>query len=514
MILAGRKLPAFFVLPDTIMKKTVLLCFVLFATLFAKDNTKLLTKVIDLTYNLKFEEAEIVLNSWFPVDNLEQSEKYYNLTRIQFLKYLGTSDSLSFVKFQSYADSALIYVEGAKRGKGENYLSYYIQGTIYTMRAFMQSRLNNTIKAFLLSRDAVSAYEEAIELNPEFYDSYQGLGLFNYALSYVPGIYNIALSLTGLSSDKKKGLDYLRVAWEKGVYDRPDAGFNLAKIYMDYVAEYDSAETIYKDLLKRYPGNVLYLYQYAILKYRTKDYKVTIDLLNKVIKRDHPYFRQTTAYAYFLKGDTYLSKGEYEKALENYEKFLSVTLNIDYLGSANYRAAVCAKLIGDEVKTQKYLMLSGNGNPELAEDKFANEKGNYLLKNGFSETEIKIHIIEAMLNTGKYGLAADSLKKMISDGVTESNAALVYYYYSLAVFELRDYGMAERYAIKSLKADKGLDKWLGTGASLILTKIYLKAGRDDLANDFLDDAEDENSYQKSEIFESQINSLKRKMGIL
>ena len=323
------------------MQKIVVLLLVLVISSYGKDDTKLLNKVIKLTYNLNLDEAEKILLNWSPENTIEQAEKYYNLTRIEFLKYLGTADSATYLKFESYSDSALIFAAGAQKMEVSAYLAYYLEGTVYTMRAFTQSRKNSTIKAFLNSSDAVSAFEESIELNEEFYDSYQGLGLFSYALSYVPGIYNIALSLTGLSSDKKKGLDYLRLAWEKGSYDRPDAGFNLAKIYMDYVAEYDSSEVIYKELLKQFPGNVLYAYQYAILKFRTGKYKESLNLLDDVIKRNHPYFKQTTAYAYFLKGDIYLNIGEYEKGLENYEIFLNRTLNIDYLGIANYRAAVC-----------------------------------------------------------------------------------------------------------------------------------------------------------------------------
>lgn len=497
------------------MQKIVILLLILVVSSYGKDDTKLLNKVISLTYNLKLDEAEKILLGWNPANTLEQTEKYYNLTRIEFLRYLGTADSLTYLQFEAYSDSALIFAAGARREEISTYLAYYLEGTVYTMRAFTQSRKNNTIKAFLSSSDAVSSFEESLELQPDFYDSYQGLGLFNYALSYVPGIYNIALGLTGLSSDKKKGLDYLRVAWEKGSYDRPDAGFNLAKIYMDYVAEYDSSETIYKELLKQYPGNVLYSYQYAILKFRTGKYKEALKLLDDVIKRNHPYFGQTTAYAYFLKGDIYLKVGEYEKGLENYEIFLTRTLNIDYLGIANYRAAVCARLIDDFEKMKKHLMLSGNGNPELAEDKFAAEKGNYLLKNGFSDTEITLHKIESELYLGEYRKALGKLQVMIdSSDYDVSQQALVFYYYSKTAFELRDYGMAEKYALKAIDAEMNLDMWVETGSNLILAEIYIYAGRSEMAIDFLENAEDENSYQKSEIFESEINSLKRRLGIL
>lgn len=492
------------------IKKVLVFYLLLISALFGENKNDRLNRIVNHTCNLELETASQMLQEWAPENDLGRAEKYYNLARIGFLRYLGSEDSAALNDMKTFISSALFFTEAVNEESDTSYLAYYIEGAVLTMRAFTESRKGNSISAFWDSKNAVSAFEECLEINPEFYDAYQGLGMFNYALSYVPGIYNLAISLSGLSSDKEKGLNYLETAWQKGTYDKADAGFNLAKIYMDYIAEYDSAEVIYKELLGKYPKNVLYAYQYAILKYRVKEYKKSLELLDKVIKLNHPDFVQTTSYAAFLKGDVYYATGEYAKAYENYNKFLTTSLNSDYFGIANYRAAVCAKLTGDDETARKHLMLSGNGNDDIAEDKYAEEKGNYIIKHGFSETELKLQKIETFLNLNKPKVAVDSLNAMITKGVNDSSAALAYYFMSKAAFETRDYGMAEKFAKKSIKNKKYFDNWVNTASSIILAQIYYSGGREDLARDYLEDAEDENSYQKSEIYSAKINNLKRK----
>ena len=96
-------------------------------------------------------------------------------------------------------------------------------GSVKALHGLFRSLIANMIKG------VTDGFEETLELNPKFYNAYLGLGLFDYAMSFVPDFLKWAVNLTGLSSDKQRGFNYIKTAFKKGT-EKTEAAFHLAKI--------------------------------------------------------------------------------------------------------------------------------------------------------------------------------------------------------------------------------------------------------------------------------------------
>ena len=100
----------------------------------------------------------------------------------------------------------------------KDYQTKYLVGNLLSFRAMAQATNSQSVDAFWSSKKAVGYFEEVLKQKPKFYDAYLGLGLFDYAMSFVPDFLKWAVNLTGLSSDKDRGIPLYKDGLQKGEY--------------------------------------------------------------------------------------------------------------------------------------------------------------------------------------------------------------------------------------------------------------------------------------------------------
>jgi len=482
------------------------------ALLFSQTQVQnLIREGMNQAYNLELNTAEKTFNKIIEI-RPNSPLGFYHIAQLHFWIYLGSKDPGEYQVFLKFADLAQQRIDKVLDKKPKDYQIKYIAGNLSLFKAMVQATNNSSVDAFLSSKKAVSYFNETLELNPKFYDAYLGLGLFDYAMSFVPDFLKWAVNLTGLTSDKDRGFNYIKTAFKKGTLDKTDASFHLSKIYTDYLAEYDSAFYHLKNLIARYPSNTLFYYQYAVSLIKDRQLDKANEILDRVIQLNNKKLPQITALAFYRKGEIFFYKNQFKAAIKQYEKFLDSSKELDFIGYAALNTAICFKFLGKDEDLKKYLALAKGGNQDIFEDSYAKHKSDKYLGNGISSVELKLVRMKNNLAAGKYRIVYDSLKNEIRKIDNHENKAIAYTYFGEAALYLKKYDETIYASDKATEFDLSFEKWTQPMAYLLKAKAKYFLGDKKAAKEILEDAEDKNGFEFKDYIQSQIEWLKRRLG--
>ena len=436
---------------------------------------------------------------------------YYYYAKIHFWIYLGSHNESEYKTFIKFADLAQQKIDKSLENNPKDYFVNYIAGNLYSFRAMQQGSSNSSVDAFYSSKKAVKYFEQTLEINPKFYDAYLGLGLFDYTMSFVPDFLKWAVNLTGLSSDKVRGFNYIKLAYKKGIQDKAEASFHLSKIYTDYLAEYDSAFIHLRSLNAQYPNNVLFIYQYAVSLIKDRQLDKAVELLTRVIKINNKYLPQVTALAHYRMGEIYFKKNLFTAAITQYDKFLELTKELDYTGWAAFNSALCCKFLGNEEEYKKKLLQAKNGNQDVFEDSYAKLKSEKYLANGINKNDLKLFKIKNYLDDGKYQVVYDSLKNFIEKIDNNESKAIAYTYFCEAAVNLKKYSVASYAADQTELLKLSSEKWTLALSIFLKAKVKFLTGNKKAAKDLLLASESKNDNEFKDYIQSQIEWLKRQL---
>ncbi len=466
-----------------------------------------------LAYNFKFDESRALT-----IKALNQKpnkpEAYNQLAQNYLWFYLGSKNENEFYKFISYSDTSIVRAEDLLDQNPKNIELLYLLGNIYKQRAMAYGEKQETLSAFWATKKAVGYFEDVLDIDKTFYSAYGNIGIFEYALSFVPSYLKWALSITGLSSNKEEGFKKIEKAYLQGKRDKTEIKFHAAKLFDEYLADYEKSSNILSSLLNEYPDNALFHYQYALEFIKNKELDEARKELDKVLEINNPKFAQTSSFANLLKADTYFFQNKFEKALNYYLEFLKTTKTIDYTGIASYRTAICYYFSGLDNNIElfkRYLILAANGNLDIEEDAFANEKSHILLKFGLTHPHAEIIKIENLCKSGEYKKVIKRVSENIDSFQDNELKALALIYLSGAYIEVNNLHKAQKILDDLLKIKVKREFWIKPMALFYKAKIKFKMKDYQRMDTPLKVAEDANEFSKQNLIQSYINGLRRKL---
>ncbi len=496
------------------MKKLIIIIYLIFSIQsYAEENHRydnLISLSENLAYNFDFDSSLSVIQQaklLLP----DRPEAFLLEAQIHLWFYLGSKSKSDYDLFFNLSDSILTRTENLiSNSEKKKELLYYL-GNVYKFRAIAYGTAGNTLDAFWSTKNAVSLYEEVVEIDSNFYSAYGGIGIFEYALSYVPALFNWALTLSGLTADQKNGFEYIEKAATLGKKDKIEYNFHLAKLYDEHYADYKKSLAILNDLLKKYKDNILFRYQSAIANIKSRNLDKAVTDLEIILNVNHPKFTQTNSFSYFLLGDIYFRKGNFREALNHYLTFLTTTNTIDYTGIASLRTAYCYHFLDNESEFKRYSFLAANGNHDLEDDSYASEMSIRLLENGLNEDQEFLIKIENGYLAGKDSQIIDTIGTYVDSLVTDYIMAEIIYYESSGLINLNKFQKAKTLIEQTDTLNFEQAPWVKPLLMFNLAQIYYKENNFIAALKLLEKAEDENDFQKKNLIQSNINGLRKKI---
>jgi tetratricopeptide (TPR) repeat protein len=125
-------------------------------------------------------------------------------------------------------------------------------------------------RAGLILKKCKKYMYDAIEKNPERYDAYMAVGIFNYYADNIPSGLKFIAKLLGISGDEKLGLEQMEKAATNPNIFQADALFMLSYTLGQKKSNYLKAEELLKKIVKLYPDNPMFRYYLADHAFRAK----------------------------------------------------------------------------------------------------------------------------------------------------------------------------------------------------------------------------------------------------
>ncbi len=466
-------------------------------------------KGIDDAYNFEWQKAEKIFKSIiakYPND----PHGYHYQARVFAWYYLSNRDKRIYDKFVDYSDSTIEKTKILLEQKPDNADLLYMMGSAYTYRAIIFARAENYLDAIWASKKSESYLSEALAKDSSTYDAYLGLGLYNFAIGQVPSAFKWALSLAGIHGEQSTGLRYLRLAAQRGNFSKVEAQYYLAQILSDVLFNYKQAENYIKQLVKKYPDNLLFEYSYGVLELKQKNLDDSQKILKKLIYRNDTAFVKIISFANFLTGDIFYKRNQFDSAEVYYHRFLDSTPDKDYTGIAAYRLAICYEMSGNGNLAKLFFSETGQGNMDLEDDLYAKRKGEIYAMHPPTKNELLLIRYQNLIDAKNYKTAFDSLNILLDSVKTDDLKAETLYYLSKSAFEKGNFKQCISFADSALQVKKVSEKWIPPFASYYVAASCEKLGNKNLAEHYIEKADDYNDYDYQNKLKNLLDTIRYK----
>ena len=307
-------------------------------------------------------------------------------------------------------------------------------------------------------------------------------------VAQIPSAFKWALSLAGINGDRAEGIKYISKCAKNGYFSKIDAQYYLSQILSEVLFDYNSASLYLKNLIQKYPNNLIFNYSYASLEIKRHDLDQAQKALIKIVAIDSPKFIQLISLSNFLLGDIFYKKNDFKSAVNYYLNFLEQTPDHDYTGIAAYRLGICYEIIGDTASSKEYFEKTKNGNMDLDDDIYAKRKGEIYSSRDLDSNEVKVIIAANKIDAGKYRSAYNDLYDLIPVVKDDDLKAEVYLYLSNAAFGLNNYDESLKMSFAAQSIDTKEEEWIKPFAVFYIARAYKKMGNMVAYHNFINEA--------------------------
>ena len=466
---------------------------------------KTILKGLEHSYHFRWDKAEETFKE--VIEKYPDSPQgYHFLSSIYAWYYLSSKNKADLDSFVIYSDMALDMGKDVLDKNPEDDNLCYIIGSNYSYRSIVFAAAENYLDAVWAGKKSDSYLNDALEINPENYDAYLGLGLFSFAAGQTPTAFKWALKLAGISGDIETGLNHIKLAAEKGKYSKVEAQYYYSQI----VAEYNLASNYLTSLVKKYPGNILFSYSLAALNIKVRKLDSAGKILKKITNFENPKFIQIISFSNFLLGDVFYKKNNFDSAIVYYRNFLETTPDNDYTGIASLRLGISYEITGELENAEFYFGLTGNGNMDLDDDIFAKRKGAVYFNRRLSDNDIAVIKAANLIDSGNYQAAYDSLTNILDKLVSDELKAETYLYLSEVAFYLGNYDESVSLAAAAIQTKVTEEKWILPYANYYAARSNHKTGDEQAVDYFIEQVEEYSDYDYQNKMKNLLYVLKQK----
>lgn len=412
------------------------------------DIEKDILRGLDATFKFDFKKSDKIFNRL--ISSYPEAAFGYHFKSIQYLwKFLDNKNDSDFARFFALSDSVIKHAYNILSAEKDDAFTYYILGATYSFRTMAYTRIEKYIDVVFSAKESKANLDAAIYLDSTFYDAYMGTGLFNFMIAQTPPALKWAMRLTGMSGDKVKGLEYLKIAAAKGKRNKVEALYYLSQILAEFYAEYDESELILKNLLRKYPKNLLFNYSLANFYLNRTRLKDADKILRKITSFKDTSFNQLIRYSDLLKGDLLFIKNDFKSAVPLYKEFISDSTESHFRGITALRLGLSYAFLNDTLNAVKYFEKCNEGNPDIEDDRYADYMGSRFVEEYPDSNRLKLFLIKNLISSGRNKEALNSLTAFPITDVPKSLLAELNLYLSEVSFRLGAFRNSYSYALSA-----------------------------------------------------------------
>ncbi len=157
--------------------------------------------------------------------------------------------------FEQDVEAALRKVDAYESSKDKETKAdgHFVEGMALGTRGQWSIMRGHWLKAYFDGKKAIKHLKKTVKEDPDYYDAYLGIGVFDYQAAHFSGALKLGAALGGVHGDEKRGLQEMELASQKGRFGARQAAEFLASIYIDDKHDYAKALPVVERLRGDFP---------------------------------------------------------------------------------------------------------------------------------------------------------------------------------------------------------------------------------------------------------------------
>lgn len=498
-----------------IIKNFIIVVIIFVATAYPQKsilNTSLQNQILtglNATFNFDFITSRKVFDHIIKKDSSNPTG--YHFKSIPYLwQFLDNRNETDLMNFMVLSDSTIAKAKRLLAINPNDPFLYFVLGTANSYQAMVFTRQEDYLDAVLATKKSFANLNNSILVDSTFYDGYLVIGLFNFMIAQTPPALKWAMHLTGISGDKEKGLEYIKLVAQKGKFSLVEAQYYLSQILIEFYREEKESGKILTKLTNKYNKNLLF--RYSLANYYLKQTRLndSENNLKKIISSKDTSFNQLIRYSKLLMGDIYFFRNRFDIAKNYYEDFIKDSTENHFRGIGAYRLGLCYSFLKDTLNAEAYFNFSDEGNNDIDDDRYAKEMGKKYSKTFPESYQLKIVYIKNLIRSGRYNEARDSLLRFDKAEIQNPHLAETNLLLSEVYLKLNDYTLSYSYALSAIENDEA-EKWIYAFAYYYAASASVELDYFDDAINYIGKARSYSDYFYENKLDNMLNALEYKI---
>lgn len=219
---------------------------------------------IEAFYQTEWERASDIFEELKTLNSAD-SRVYFFESMIPFWEYFfGGNSSESARKFLTRSQKAIEVSRSQLKDNPHDTTMVLMLSGLYGYRSLVAASEENYKTALQSGMTGFTYTRQLLAIDADDPRALIGKGIFYYMVGSVPKELRWATNIMGMSGSIEEGFDILEKAAASDSYISNDAGMILSYLYKRE-KRYEVALTHIKELCKKYPDNIIFMFHYAEL---------------------------------------------------------------------------------------------------------------------------------------------------------------------------------------------------------------------------------------------------------
>jgi len=273
-------------------------------------------------YRLEFDKAESEFKEIVKLAP-ESPAGYFALAALSWWRYSQNFDTQGNFKaiekdFIATSDKVIELSEKMIDEGRETDQAYFFMGSAYGLQGRWFAVQRSWWRSYTRGRKGRKFLKKCVEVNPAVYDAYLGLGIFDYYAATLPGTLGLAAKLF-VGGDRKRGIEYVKLAREKGRFFKLEARFFLVEIYSMHEKDFKAAYAEIDAMRALDPTNMLFRVGEIMTHMQADDWQGVLDeceaFLGAWQVKPQKGLEQQLAMVYLSAGDALIALNRCDEAV-------------------------------------------------------------------------------------------------------------------------------------------------------------------------------------------------------
>ncbi len=394
----------------------------------------------------------------------EKSPETLYLSHLLTATEIFITDDRAYFKNQKHLESE--YLAEIDNSPFNTASRMFLKTEVKIQWSMLKMKYGEEFSAFWNMRQAYHMAKETSEKYPDFIPAYKSVGFLYILLGMVPEKYNWLLSFFGLSGDVDTGREYLIKVWSNAGFYALESGVIMA-LADAYLLNQPSEGMRRIGLICENTPALLTDYVHCLILMKNASSARAENIISKAEKNYPQPFRLPQMY--HIAGEINLQKGEINKAIDSYGKFILHQKGKGLIKDAYFKTGICYLIQGEEELSANYLESARiSGWSENEADQYAESQ----LRSGHISDK-DLYRLRYATDGGYYDLARD-IQSTINWRELQGQDLCEYYYRTARL--MQNSGVIDGAILfykKTIESQGEMNWYYAPNSALLLGLIYI-----------------------------------------